>query len=340
MNNFTDEQNKNNLEKTKKILSELPGYVSDYFAARRSNTTTKTALSYAYDLRKFFIWLKANISELSEMKLREIPLENLSQLTARDIEEYIYYLQTASENINHAAGIDRKLSALSSFFKYLYKNDMIPNNPCDKVIKPKGAKDTRIIKMSPDEVSAFLNAIERGCEAFSAHQASYLKKTRTRDLAIATTLLGTGIRVSECVGLDIKDIDFKNNRIKVTRKGGKIQNVPMSDEVASALNAYLLERNKIAVETDALFLSSQKTRISVGAVENLVNKYAEAIGTAYRITPHKLRKTYGTALYNETGDIYLVASALGHENINTTKEHYAKQDERRLQETRNAVKLR
>lgn len=340
MNNFTDEQNKNNLQKTKRIISELPGYVSDYFTARRSNTTTKTALSYAYDLRKFFVWLQANISELSHMELRSIPLENLSMLTARDIEEYIYFLQTDSENINHSAGIDRKLSVLSSFFRYLYKNDMVPNNPCDKVIKPKATKDTRIIKMTSDEVKAFLNAIERGSEAFSAHQANYLKKTRTRDLAIATTLLGTGIRVSECVGLDIKDIDFKNNRIKVTRKGGKIQNVPLSDEVVEALNSYLLERNKIAVDTDALFLSTLKNRISVGAVENMVNKYAEAIGTAYRITPHKLRKTYGTTLYEETGDIYLVASALGHENINTTKEHYAKQDERRLQEHRNTVKLR
>lgn len=340
MNNFTDEQNKNNLQKTKKIISELPSYVSDYFVARRSNTSTKTGLSYAYDIRNFFIWLQANVSELSGMKLREIPLEKLSMVTARDIEEYIYFLQTDSENINHAAGITRKLCTLSAFFKYLYKNDLLPNNPCDKVMRPKATKDTRIIKMSSNEVKAFLNAIERGSEAFSPHQANYLKKTRTRDLAIATTLLGTGIRVSECVGLDIGDIDFTNKRITVTRKGGKIQNVPISDEVAEALNSYLLERKKIAVETDALFLSSKQNRISVGAVENLVNKYAEAVGTAYRITPHKLRKTYGTTLYNETGDIYLVASALGHEDINTTKEHYAQQDERRLQEARNTVKLR
>lgn len=340
MNNFTDEQNKNNLQKTKRIVSELPSYVSDYFVARRSNTSTKTGLSYAYDLKNFFIWLQANISDLSGMELHEIPLENLAMVTSRDIEEYIYYLQTDSENINHTAGITRKLCTLSAFFKYLYRNDLLPNNPCDKVIRPKGTKDIRIIKMTENEVIAFLNAIEHGSGAFSEHQRNYLKKTRTRDLAIATTLLGTGIRVSECVGLDISDIDFNNHRIKVTRKGGKIQNVPISDEVAETLNAYLLERKKIGVETDALFLSCKQNRISVGAVENLVNKYAEAVGTAYRITPHKLRKTYGTTLYNETGDIYLVASALGHEDINTTKEHYAQQDERRLQEHRNIVKLR
>lgn len=340
MSLYTDEQNKTNLQKQKKILSVLPYYVSDYFSARRSNTTSRTSLSYAYDVRNFFVWLKSSVSELSETELKDIPIEVVERLTARDIEEYIYFLQTESKNINHAAGIERKLSTLSSFFDYLYRLDIISNNPCDKVLKPKGVKDKRIIKMSTSEVKAFLNAIEFGSPSFSAHQQAYLNKTRVRDLAIATLFLGTGIRVSECVGLDVKDVDFKNHRIKVTRKGGKIQNVPISDEVAVALNNYMLERKKIVVETDALFLSGKRTRISIGAIENLINKYAEAVGTAYRITPHKLRKTYGTSLYEETGDIYLVASALGHENINTTKEHYAKQDERRLMEARNTVKLR
>lgn len=340
MSNYVDEQNKTILIKTKKIVSELPDYVANYFSARRSNTTAKTSLSYAYDIRNFYLWLQSSISDLNNTALKDISLTSIARLTARDIEEYIYYLQTESEQINHAAGIERKLSALSAFFTYLYKQDLIPENPCVKVMKPKGVKDKRIIKMTPVEVRAFLNAIEHGHGSFSPHQEAYLAKTRVRDLAICTLLLGTGIRVSECVGLDIKDVDFKNNRIKVIRKGGKIQNVPISDEVANAIAEYLLERNKIKVDTDALFLSSKKTRISVGAIENLVNKYAEAVGASYRITPHKLRKTYGTTLYEETGDIYLVASALGHENINTTKEHYAQQDERRLQEHRNTVKLR
>ena len=340
MSTYTDEQNKTNMKKMKMIISELPDYVTDYFSARRSNTTSRTCLSYAYDIRNFFIWLKSNISELKDIRMKDISLDIIGKITARDIEEYIFYLQTDAENINHTAGIERKLSTLSAFFDYLYRLDLISNNPCDKVMKPKGIKDKRIIKMSTDEVKAFLNAIEFGSPSFSSHQRAYLEKTRVRDLAIATTFLGTGIRVSECVGLDIQDLDFKNNRIKVTRKGGKIQNVPISDEVSEALKNYLLERRKIETNSEALFLSSKNTRISIGAVENLINKYAEAVGTTYRITPHKLRKTYGTTLYEETGDIYLVASALGHENINTTKEHYAKQDEKRLQEARNTVKLR
>ena len=91
---------------------------------------------------------------------------------------------------------------------------------------------------------------------------------------------------------------------------------------------------------DALFLSLQKRRMSVQTVEDMIVKYAEAIGVQDRITPHKLRKTYGTELYNETGDIYLVASSLGHNSVNTTKDHYVAKNEEKLLEARNKVKLR
>lgn len=338
--NYQDERNQKNMLKMKEVISTLPYYVSDYFTARRTNTTTRTRLSYSYDIRKFFLWLANVLPELKDCSTKDIPLTSINQLNARDIEEYIDFLQTDTENLNHKAGVSRKLSALSAFFDYLYKNDLIDNNPCDKVIKPKQTDDKRIIKMSPDEVSRFLDCIEYGCQSFSEKQQAYLKKTRERDLAIATLLLGTGIRVSECVGLNVSDVDFNNCRIKVFRKGEKIQNVPIGDEVAEALNRYLLIRNNIKATDDALFLSMQKTRMTIQAVENMVNKYAQAIGTAYRITPHKLRKTYGTSLYQETGDIYLVASALGHSSVDTTKKHYAAQDEERLLQARNAVKLR
>lgn len=148
-----------------------------------------------------------------------------------------------------------------------------------------------------------------------------------------TLLLGTGIRVSECVGLDIADVDFKNNGIKVHRKGGAEVVVYFGEEVRTALLDYMEERSHMeAVEgsTNALFLSLQKKRIGVRSVENLVKKYARLVTTMKNITPHKLRSTYGTALYRETGDIYLVADVLGHKDVNTTKKHYAAlEDERR-----------
>ncbi len=146
-------------------------------------------------------------------------------------------------------------------------------------------------------------------------------------------MLGTGIRVSECVGLDIDDIDLKNGGIRIHRKGGKEVTVYFGSEVEDALLDYLEERNLVIPEEGhekALFLSLQKKRLAVRSVENLVKKYSKLVAPLKKITPHKLRSTYGTSLYKETGDIYLVADVLGHSDVNTTKKHYAAlEDERR-----------
>ena len=106
---------------------------------------------------------------------------------------------------------------------------------------------------------------------------------------------------------------------------------------------YQEERNTIeAVEgsTNALFLSLQKKRIGVRAVENLVKKYSKLITTMKNITPHKLRSTYGTSLYRETGDIYLVADVLGHKDVNTTKKHYAALEDERRRTAQKYIHLR
>ena len=194
-----------------------------------------------------------------------------------------------------------------------------------------------------DEVAALLDFIEAGGDDMSEHQKNYLKKTRVRDLAIITLLLGTGVRVSECVGLDLNDVDFRNNAIRVMRKGGNEMFVYFGDEVENALKNYIDERKNTAAlpgSENALFLSSQRKRISVKAVENLVKKFSKHITTTKHITPHKLRSTYGTALYQETGDIYLVADVLGHKDVNTTKKHYAAMSDMRRRKAANAVTLR
>ena len=174
-------------------------------------------------------------------------------------------------------------------------------------------------------------------------QLKYHSKTKVRDLALMTLLLGTGIRVSECVGLDLNDVDFKNNGIKITRKGGNEVVIYFGDEVEEALLNYLAERELIlpaAGHENALFLSMQRKRIGVRSVENLVKKYAQTVTTLKKITPHKLRSTYGTTLYQETGDIYLVADVLGHRDVNTTKRHYAAIEDSRRRSAAKVVKLR
>ena len=196
--------------------------------------------------------------------------------------------------------------------------------------------------MDADEVAILLDQVEEGAK-LSKSQLKYHNKTKLRDAALLTLLLGTGIRVSECVGLDLNDVDFKNNGIKIRRKGGYETVVYFGDEVADALHDYLEKRyHTIPMEghEDALFLSLQNRRLSVRAVENLVKKYASTVTSLKKITPHKLRSTYGTALYKETGDIYLVADVLGHKDVNTTRKHYAAQEDARRRMAANAVQLR
>lgn len=204
-------------------------------------------------------------------------------------------------------------------------------------------KEKAIIQLDPDEIASLLDYMENYGNGLTGVQLYHYNKQKYRDIAIVTLLLGTGIRVSECVGLNISDVDFKNNGIRVLRKGGNEMIVYFGFEVESALKDYLeLSRNNITPlsgHEDALFLSGQKKRISVDAIEKMVKKYSSAISVK-TITPHKLRSTYGTALYRETGDIYLVADVLGHSDVNTTKKHYARLSDDRRRAASKAVILR
>lgn len=135
----------------------------------------------------------------------------------------------------------------------------------------------------------------------------------------------------------------KNDGIKILRKGGKETTVYFGDEVEELLTQYMEYRKSILAapgHEDALFLSMQKKRLGVRSVEKMVKKYALSVETLKKITPHKLRSTYGTNLYKETGDIYLVADVLGHTDVNTTKRHYAAIEEDRRKSARNKIKLR
>ena len=180
-------------------------------------------------------------------------------------------------------------------------------------------------------------------DSLTERQKKYHEKNKVRDLALLSLMLSTGMRVSECVGIDIHDIDFDNMRIKIIRKGGKEAFVYFSDEASEALIKYLEERKKLVPESgheNALFLSSQLIRISVRSVENIVKKYSLTSVPLKHITPHKLRSTFGTELYRATDDIYLVADVLGHSDVNTTRKHYADMDEDRKRRFRNEVQLR
>ena len=328
------------------VLKTLPPFCKDFFRAIEPRTTTKTRISYAYDIRIFFQFLLEQNPAFRDWSIDAFTADVLDQLTAVDLEEYEEYLKVYQAGdkteTNGERGLKRKMSSLRSFYAYYFKREMIHTNPTVLVDVPK-IHQKSIIRLEADEVALLLDYIEHGGDDLTGQKKVYYEKTKDRDLALVTLLLGTGVRVSECVGLDIEDVDFKNNGIKVTRKGGNEMVVYFGPEVEKALKNYLeVRKNIIPVEghEHALFYSTQRKRIGVQAVENLVKKYARQVTTTKKITPHKLRSTYGTALYQETGDIYLVADVLGHKDVNTTKKHYAALDDSRRRQAATAVKLR
>ncbi len=343
---YREQTDMENILKLREVLKTLPPFCRDYFRAISTTTTTKTRISYAYDIRIFFQFLLEENPSFKKHSLEDFTVEVLDQITALDIEEYQEYLKVYKNGdkleTNGERGLKRKISALRSFYAYYYKREMIHTNPTVLVDIPK-VHQKSIIRLDADEVAMLLDYIEHCGDQLTGQKRMYYEKTKERDLALVTLLLGTGIRVSECVGLDVEDIDFKNNGIKVTRKGGNEMIVYFGPEVEKALKDYLAVREGItplAGHEHALFYSTQRRRMGVQAVENLVKKYAREITTTKKITPHKLRSTYGTALYQETGDIYLVADVLGHRDVNTTKKHYAALDDARRRQAASAVKLR
>ena len=328
------------------VLKTLPPFCRNFFRAIEPRTTTKTRISYAYDIRIFFQFLLEQNPAFRDWSIDAFTVDVLDQITAVDLEEYEEYLKVYQAGdkteTNGERGLKRKMSSLRSFYAYYFKREMIHTNPTVLVDVPK-IHQKSIIRLEADEVALLLDYIEHGGDDLTGQKKVYYEKTKDRDLALVTLLLGTGVRVSECVGLDIEDVDFKNNGIKVTRKGGNEMVVYFGPEVEKALKNYLeVRKNIIPVEghEHALFYSTQRKRIGVQAVENLVKKYARQVTTTKKITPHKLRSTYGTALYQETGDIYLVADVLGHKDVNTTKKHYAALDDSRRRQAATAVKLR
>ena len=343
--NYHDEQDKKNILKMREIVKELPGFCKAFFRGIEETTSSRTRLAYAYDLRIFFEFLHENNSVCSKMEITDFPLSILDRISREDIEEYVEYVslyeKEGKEISNKERGKSRKLASLRSFYNFYYTNELIEKNPAVLVPLPK-QHQKEIIRLEPNEVATLLDMVEDG-EKLTKAQAKYHEKTKVRDVALLTLLLGTGIRVSECVGLDITDLNFETNGMKIRRKGGYETVLYFGDEVEEALRHYLEQRKHVVPQSgheNALFLSMQNRRISVRAVENLVKKYASNVTTLKKITPHKLRSTYGTTLYQETGDIYLVADVLGHKDVNTTRKHYAAIEDERRRKAARVVKLR
>ena len=319
-------RNNKNLETIERLLeNDLPAFCYDYFLSIDSQTSTLTRLNYAHDLKIFFYFLQEKKFR-HKKTVQTFTLEDIEQVTSTDIELFLSYLshyrfEDKEHNCNERAKA-RKLSSVRAMFKFFFNKGYISVDNSAKVATPK-LHEKPIIRLDTNEVYNIIDTAESG-SGLTNHQLAYHEKNKVRDTAILMLFLGTGIRISELVGLN--DLNFKDNSFIVTRKGGSKSILYFDEEVAAALLRYLDYKEQLSVnskEADALFLSSQMKRITVRAVENLVQKYAKIVSPLKKISPHKLRSTYGTQLYKATGDIYIVADVLGHKDVNTTRKHYA-----------------
>lgn len=344
-NTYFEQRNKETLVKLRQVMAELPNFAYKYFVGIEQTTAPLTRLNYAYDIRLFLGYLTTQTKVFGDKKIKKLEISDLNSVSAETIEEFLSFLthyetENSKEFTNSDLGKARKLSSIKSFFSYFYNKELIRENVTQKVRTPK-IHDKPIIKLETDEISKLITTAESG-KNLSDHEQIYHNKTKERDVAMITLMLGTGIRVSECVGLNIDDVDFEINGIRITRKGGNQEIVYFGDEVRIAILQYLRVRseNKDARGENALFLSLQNKRITVRSVQKLVKKYASLTTPLKKITPHKLRSTFGTELYRETKDIYIVADVLGHKDVNTTKKHYAAMSEDIRRNVANVVKLR
>lgn len=326
--NYFKEREISCIKRLDAIVDSLPYFVRDFFVGIELNTSPLTRLNYGYDLRVFFDFLTKKVFKNKEVL--DIELSDLTKLETFDFEYFLSYL--SHYNINGKeercteTGKARKLSTIRAFYKFFYNRNLIPSNTPSKLKMPK-IHDKEIIRLDSnekvDEIGDMLYVVQTGA-GLTKRQASFHNATKLRDTAIITLFLGTGIRISELVGLNVGDIDLNTNSFVVTRKGGNRAVLYFNNDVASALKDYIdIRNNEDNLNEKPLFLSLQDKRISTRTVQELVKKYAKIVSPLKKITPHKLRSTFGTNLYKQTGDIYVVADCLGHRDVNTTKKHYA-----------------
>ena len=344
------------MEKVNQILEPLPRYCLDFLYHKVNGPKKmqpRTALAYAGDYSTFFYFLSVRNPLCKDIPSADITPEFLGNLTRDDIEEYYEFLHQYERNgkiyTNEGSSQKRKINSLSSLYKYLISKEYITNNPC-LLIDTDRLKNKPIVALAPDQQNRLLDEVELSPHETSKRALSIKKEyTRDRDLAILYLFLGTGLRASELVGLNIDDIDLIYNTVLITRKGGKLAQLAIGDEVAGAIRDYVEQirpkllpeiGSKYELDRSALFLSIHHRRIGVRQIENIVKKASEqALGENNAISPHKLRSTFATQLLkNSGGDISLVAEQLGHEDINTTRRRYSKVQN--LRDVPNYVEIR
>lgn len=332
------------LEKIEEYKAMMPWFVLEYYQSKLSVPYSFTTLyEYLKEYKRFFDWLlDSGISNAP--RIADIKLDVLEHLTKKDMESFILYLRerpslntySTKSGVSQTT-INRTLSALSSLYKYLteevendqgepyfYRNVM-------KKVATKKKKETLASRAENikqklflgDETMEFLDYVDCEYENKLSNRAkSSFQKNKERDLAIIALLLASGVRLSEAVNLDLKDVNLKMMVIEVTRKGGKRDSVNVASFAKPYLEAYLeirQKRYKAEKHDQAFFLTEYRgipNRIDASSIEKMVAKYSQDF--KIRVTPHKLRHTLATRLYDATKSQVLVSHQLGHASTQVT----------------------
>ncbi len=303
-------------------MRELPDVFKSFksYKITIQNRSLKTVEEYLLDLDLFFRYIIAsrngidyNSDEFKIIPLDCVTLDYVKTVTTDEIYEFFNY--TVEYRGNKAKSRARKLSAIKSFFKYLTNRKMIDENPAVNIESPAINNRSLPKYLTIEESVSLLNAILEDEES----------KTKERDYAIITLFLNCGMRLSELVGISLKDIDRDLRSLRVIGKGSKERVVYLNDVCKTALNKYLMVRatdNMLQIkDKNALFLSSRHQRISNKTVQYIVYKYLRLAGLEYKhFSTHKLRHTAATLMY-QTGkvDVRVLKDILGHEQLNTTQ---------------------
>lgn len=313
--------------------NRLPKYVKEYSKRISTVTSKKTNIAYLHDIQTFFEFCS---SKLFQKEVLDITIDDLSKVTDIDIYDYLAYLGSYTKTYKNKAGNDvtrtfknsasgkcRKLSAIKSLYKKLNETGKTKANPTITVEQNNtqyiGIKD----RLSKEEVQALEKTVMDGLNIDTDLKEKAYERNRMRDTALMLIFLYSGIRVSELANLNVSDIDISNSTMSIIRKGQKRDKIPFPDVVADYLNDYIVSRKKLQVDTEALFVSQFKDRITSKSINNVVKKYAQRANITKKVTPHTLRRTFLTNFYNKTNDIDSLKRIAGHSNVSTTFKYYA-----------------
>lgn len=244
--------------------------------------------------------------------------EFYKDITVPQIREYIISLRRRVENGKEVKNSDSiqaiRWSAINAFFNFLVLDDYIDVNPMTKTKRPKNKREKPIVYLEQDEITSIIDKIKEESKPQFVN----------RDLAIIMLGVGTGIRVGALVQINVEDINFKDNTIHVIEKGGKERYLKFGTNTRNVLSAWLIDRQTYFedAETDALFISQHRQRITTVGINKLLKKYADGINGKH-VTAHTMRKSAATNMVKEGIDIQTVADILGHNAVTTTQKYAA-----------------